>query len=247
MMRPDLTIVPHTAQMALLGKAAMLLSFDVVEEAIPEHDEWHTHEHLPERLAIPGFVRGTRWVALRQGPRYFVMYEVEQLATLASDAYLERLNNPSPWTSSMMPSYRGMFRGFCSVSGSFGVGLGHVGLLIRFKPSTGTEPSLRTWLLGDTLAKLPSKPGIGSAHLFEGALTPRMTNEQRIRGVDASVDWALFVTGYGHEELASLSQSGLADARLEEQGAAGVRSAMYRLDYALTDREAGLATKSPCR
>ena len=47
-MRPDLTIVPHTAQMALLGKAAMLLSFDVVEEAIPEHDEWHTHEHLPE-------------------------------------------------------------------------------------------------------------------------------------------------------------------------------------------------------
>jgi hypothetical protein len=23
-------------------------SFDVVPEAIPEHDEWHTHEHFPE-------------------------------------------------------------------------------------------------------------------------------------------------------------------------------------------------------
>ena len=38
----------------------MLLLFDVAQDAIPEHDEWHTHEHLPERLSIPGFVRGTR-------------------------------------------------------------------------------------------------------------------------------------------------------------------------------------------
>jgi hypothetical protein len=85
--------------MPLLGSAAMLLLFDVVQDAIPEHDEWHTHEHLPERLSIPGFVRGTRWVASHGQPRYFVMYEVEQLATLTSNAYLERLNNPSPWTS----------------------------------------------------------------------------------------------------------------------------------------------------
>src|SRR5258706_1698009 len=105
------------AKMSLLGQAAMLLSFDVIEDAIPEHVEWHTHEHLPERLSIPGFVRGTRWVALQGQPRYFVMYEVEQLATLTSDAYLERLNNPSPWTSKMMPHYRGMTRGFCSVAG----------------------------------------------------------------------------------------------------------------------------------
>lgn len=85
--------------MPLLGPAAMLLSFDVVAEAIAEHDHWHTQEHLPERLSIPGFVRGTRWVALAGQPRYFVMYEVEQLATLTSAAYLERLNHPSPWTA----------------------------------------------------------------------------------------------------------------------------------------------------
>ena len=96
--------------MPLLGKAAMLLSFDVVPDAIPEHDDWHTHEHLQERLSIPGFMRGTRWVAratLNEGPRYFVLYEVTELATLTSAAYLERLNNPSPRTSKMMPHYRG--------------------------------------------------------------------------------------------------------------------------------------------
>ena len=98
-------------KMPLLGKAAMLLSFDVVDEAIPEHDDWHTHEHLEERLSIPGFVRGTRWVSLDGKPRYFVMYEVERLATLQSEAYLERLRQkPTPWTLKMRALFKSMTR-----------------------------------------------------------------------------------------------------------------------------------------
>lgn len=222
--------------MPLLGKAAMLLSFDIVEDAIAEHDEWHTHEHLPERLAIPGFVRGTRWAALDGEPGYFVMYEVAQLAILQSQAYLERLNNPSPWTSRMMPNYRDMTRGFCTVSGSFGMGLGQVGLLVRFKPEAGRDASLRAWLL-DALARLPSRRGLGSAHLFEGALTPDMTKEQRIRGADAGFDWALFVTGYSDVALTGLVQADLSRIRLEEHGGTGVSIGMYRVQYVLTDRE----------
>ena len=215
----------------------MLLLFDVVQDAIPEHDEWHTHEHLPERLSIPGFVRGTRWVALHGLPRYFVMYEVEQLATLTSNAYLERLNNPSPWTSKMMPHYRGMTRGFCSVAGSFGFGMGYASLLMRFKPATATGSSLCRWLLQELLPQLPSRPGIGSAHLLEGALKPQMTNEQRIRGADAGFDWALLVTGYSEDALASLMQADLGSAQLEKHGATGVLGAMYRMEYSILRRE----------
>jgi len=223
--------------MPLLGKAAMLLSFDVVEDAIPEHDDWHTHEHLPERLSIPGFVRGTRWVSLDGKPRYFVLYEVDQLATLQSEAYLERLNNPSPWTSKMMPNYRGMTRGLCSVSGSFGVGMSQIGLLIRFKPEAGMESSLRAWLINDILPQLPSRRGLGSAHLFEGTLTPQMTKEQRIRGPDASVDWALFVMGYDEDTLARLRHGDLSRTQIEEHGSAPASDAMYRMHYILTDQD----------
>lgn len=223
--------------MPLLGQAAMLLLFDVVQDAISEHDEWHTHEHLPERLSIPGFVRGTRWVALNGQPRYFVMYEVEQLATLTSKAYLERLNNPSPWTSKMMPNYRGMTRGFCSVAGSFGFGIGRASLLIRYCPATETGSSMRKWLLQDVLPQLPSRPGIGSVHLFEGALTPPMTNEQRIRGADAGIDCALLVTGYSTDALANLMRADLCNAQLEKHGATGVVGAMYRMEYSIIHRE----------
>jgi hypothetical protein len=223
--------------MPMPGQAAMLLSFDVAPEAIPEHDEWHTHEHLPERLAIPGFVRGSRWLALRGQPRYFVMYEVERLATLTSEAYLERLNHPSPWTSTMMVHYRNMRRGLCSVTGSFGCGIGHVGLLKRFKPAPGSDAALRTWLLGEALPPLSSRRGIGTGHLFEAALAPQMTTEQRIRGADGGIDWALFITGYDLDVLTSLGATALGRAQLEAQGAVGVLDATYRMDYMLTDRE----------
>ena len=66
-----------------------------------------------------------------------------------------------------------------------------------------------------------------------------MTNEQRIRGADAGVDWALVVSGYNQDALASLMQAELGKAQLERQGATGVLDAMYRLDYSLAYREVG--------
>jgi hypothetical protein len=227
--------------MPLLGTAAMLLSFDVDDEAIAEHDDWHTHEHLPERLSIPGFLRGSRWVALDGHPRYLVIYEVEQLATLTSGAYLERLNHPSPWTAKMMPHYRGMTRGFCSVTGSFGLGMGGACLLVRFKAAPAQAASLREWLCAQALPGLPSRPGLGSVHLLESAVTPAMTNEQRIRGADAGVDWAVVLTGYERDALAGMAASDLVRQDLPRHGATEMASAVYRLDYTLGAREPGAA------
>ena len=225
--------------MPLLGSAAMLLSFDIEAGAIEEHDRWHTHEHLPERLSIPGFLRGTRWIATEGGPHYMVLYEVESQEALVSEAYLERLNNPTPWTSKMMPHYRGMARGLCTVVGSHGVGVGHFGLLIRFDAEPDAKPELGRWLVKDVLPKLPTQPGLGSVHLLEAAAPPPMTNEQRIRGADAGVGWALLITGYSESALATLAEADLSKSRLEERGAKGVASALYRTDYTLTEGEVG--------
>jgi len=227
--------------MPLLGSAAMLLSFDIAAEAVAEHDRWHTHEHLPERLSIPGFLRGTRWVAGRPEPgtpRYMVLYEVASVATLTSEPYMQRLNNPTPWTTRVMPHYRGMRRGLCAVLGSFGFGTGHAGALVRFKsPARGAEAALHRWLLQEVLPALPARPGLGSAHLLEGAATPAMTHEQRMRGAaDAGVDSALVITGYDGAAVADFALS-LAAGPLERQGATGVTQASYRVDYSLASAE----------
>jgi hypothetical protein len=221
--------------MPLLGTAAMLLSFDVDADAIDEHDRWHTHEHLPERLAIPGFRRGTRWTAIEGEPRYMVLYEVDGLATLSSAPYLARLNAPTPWTARMMPHYRGMRRGLCTVAGSFGSGQGGVAALIRFSPGPANAGALRAWLLDEALPPVPGMSGLGSAHLLQGAVAAAMTNEQRIRGADGAIDFATIVTGYEATSVAACARS-LADA-LSVRGAEGVRVATFRSGYSLTSDE----------
>jgi len=225
--------------MPLLGKAAMLLTFDVERAAIPEHDDWHTHEHLPERLSIPGFLRATRWVAVRGAPRYVVIYEINRVETLTSARYLERLNNPTPWTSQMMTNYRAMSRGLCSVEKSCGFGIGHFALLIRFSQAPGSNLSVTEWLRDDIIPRLPARPGLGSIHLLQSAIAPAMTAEQRIRGTDGGIDWALFATGYQQDALSNLEQSELSPEELERRGASSVLSAIYQGSYSLSASEFG--------
>ena len=96
------------------AQGAILLLFDVEADVVAEHDDWHTHEHMPERLAIPGFLRGSRWTRTTPGQRYCVVYEVADLAVLDSPAYRARLDDPTPWTAKMMPRYVGMRRTLCT-------------------------------------------------------------------------------------------------------------------------------------
>ena len=214
----------------------MLLSFDIEAAAIEEHDRWHTHEHLPERLSIPGFLRGTRWIATGGGPRYMVLYEVESLQTLASPAYLERLDHPSPWTARMMPHYRGMMRGLCAVQGSFGSGLGGAAALIRFALDEERAARVHRWLLEEALPAAAQTAGLGSAHLLQATLAAAMTNEQRIRGADRGLGSAVILTGYDERAVAEHAQK-LVDASGHAAGDLGAAS--YRLSYSLARGEPG--------
>jgi hypothetical protein len=223
--------------MALSGKGAMVLFYDIVPEAVEEHDDWHTHEHFEERVSIPGFLRATRWVNLEGAPRYLALYEVEEVRVLSDAPYLERLNNPTPWTQKVMPSFRGMTRGFCSVTLSAGLGLGQALVAIRFSPAPGKEAGLRAWL-GEILPALCRKKGLTSAHLFEPAARPPMTKEQQIRGKDADMQWVLLVTGYGAQAVDRVAQEELAQVNFQAQGAASNSTrARYRFDNLLTKRE----------
>ena len=96
-------------------KAAVAMWWDVAPDVRSEWEEWHSHEHMPERLAIPGFLRGTRYIAVSGEPRYFVLYEADRLETLTGGPYVERLNNPTPWSRKMMPHHRNMVRALCMV------------------------------------------------------------------------------------------------------------------------------------
>lgn len=167
----------------MLGRAAIAMWWDIAPEMKSEWEHWHSREHMPERLGIPGFLRGTRWMALSGEPDYFVLYEAARLATITEGAYVERLNNPTPWSQKMMPHHRNMVRSLCRVRASFGCGIAHALATIRFSPSPRRKTVLFKWLT-DALPALHERRGLTGAHLLESQPMPRspQTAEQKIQG-----------------------------------------------------------------
>ena len=187
--------------------------WDVSPEMQPEWEEWHTCEHLPERLAIPGFLRGTRWIALSGEPSYFVLYEADDLAAITGGPYLERLNDPTPWSRRMMPHHLNMVRSLCLVRATYGAGLPYAMATLRFSP-------------GKDLPALPRGKGVTGAHLLESQPMPGApTTEQKIRGSDRSADWVLLVGGYDAEAVTRAAGSG---------AFSGGMLGSYRVSYSLS-------------
>jgi hypothetical protein len=231
--------------MALYGDAAMVLYYDI-EGDNADHDDWHTYEHMHERLSIPGFLRATRWVAKSGTPRYLVIYEQEEVGVGTSEAYLERLNHPTPWTASMMPRFRNMMRGFCAVTASAGYGLGNAAVSVRFVPDEGKGPGVREQLARHVFPAVASWRGMASVHLFEPALQPPMTREQAIRGKDKDMTWVVLATGYDADALAKAVDRHLEPRVLGQHGvSAPLEKGSYALHYTVTDREVARTAANP--
>lgn len=222
--------------MPLLGQAAIAMWWNMAPEHRGEFEDWHSHEHFPERMGIPGFLRGSRWADAQGGEGFFVMYELAEYGTLTSEGYLARLNNPTPWSTKMMPHHRGMVRSQCKVLQSTGGGSGRFTLTLRLSPVAGREADLREYLAGVASAFV-KRPGGVACHLLQTE-TPQIaaTREQQIRGGgDAAADWVLVAGAYSRESLEALRVSELGESALPEQGArAGSISGVYQLAYTAT-------------
>jgi hypothetical protein len=214
----------------MLGRAAVAMWYDVPQEARAEWEDWHTHEHMPERLGIPGFLRGTRWIAASGEPSYFGLYEAARLATVTAGPYLERLNNPTPWSRQMMPHHHNMVRSLCRVRASFGGGLGGALATIRFSPPRRGGRALVKRLAAEVLPGLPGRKGLSGAQLLQSqpAAAIPQTAEQRIRGGDAHADWAVLVCGYDVDAVRAAAGGLALPAAVE---------GLYRLAYALTPKD----------
>ncbi len=138
------------------GFLALWNGVDPAREA--EYDLWHTREHVPERIGIPGMIAARRYVD-GQGPmpQYFTLYELESSAVLNSPPYLRLLETPTAWSRSMRPSFRGFVRFGCIVEASLGGGIGGAAVAAPFV--------LNGERSADALHQLLALTAVTSAHL----------------------------------------------------------------------------------
>ncbi len=229
--------------MTLLGEAVLAAWHDVAEGREAEYGRWHSREHMSERLGVPGFLRARRCAMEDPGasPRYLLMYEVADLAALATPVYRERLENPTPWTREMMPALLGMNRSLCRVVASHGLGVGRTLLTVRLPPGSGHEQVLEAALRGE-LERLSAMDDIVGAHLLraDASASQASSREGQLRPKpDAVADWVVMVEGYDLSVVRGLRDGPLSDVTLEALGAvSGSVAGLYNLVH--------LATRDEC-
>ena len=211
---------------------------DVEPSGEEDFNAWYTKEHVPERVGVPGFLLGKRYLALNGSPRYFSVYDTESAGTLSSPPYLERLNDPSPWTQRVMPNFRNTIRSVCHVLGVQGVGMGGILRAYRIEPREGQQEALAKALAGEVLAALAEKPGVARVCVGEREIAKSSggTAEVTMRGEDATATFVLLVEGDEAGPVEAACREVLAEARLQKLNAKPpVRGGTYRLIYALAD------------
>ena len=89
------------------GTGLLMVWADILADKEAEFNQWYNEEHLKERLAVPGFLSGARYEAVKGGPKHLAVYELESPAVLESPAYKKVQANPTPWTKRCSPEVIG--------------------------------------------------------------------------------------------------------------------------------------------
>jgi hypothetical protein len=215
----------------LAGEAVVAIWNSIAPDIRESFHDWHTNEHMPERVGIPGFLRGRRYRTHDEAtdPEFFTLYEADAMPVLQGTDYANRLNNPTPGTRTHTGQFVNTFRALARVLVSHGPGSGGAILTIRFDCEAQHMLAIRALVRAASEARR-----ITGAHLCQADADASavLTTETRGR-TDMRKPPACFVLIEATDEAALADI--LQDRALSGAGASGpfVRG-LYRLEYQRT-------------
>ena len=221
--------------MALAGTGLVAIWNDIKPELREDFFEWHPREHMVERLGIPGFLRGRRYIAADGGVEFLTLYELTSTDVLLSDVYKTRLTNPTPWSTKTLPGFCNNERGACQIEFSDSYAMGGAMLTLRFEAEAGQEDALVAALKNDVLPGIINTPRVTGVHLVKNdvALTGGNAGNQRGRVITLP-HLIVMVEGSGVEGVKAAGDLLLPNTRLVELGAkAKITRELYQLEYSI--------------
>jgi hypothetical protein len=78
-----------------------------------EFHAWYDQDHIPARMALPGFAQATRYRAVEGEPQHLAVYELDDLGALETPEYEELKARPSPLSEEMLGSVSDFTRYVC--------------------------------------------------------------------------------------------------------------------------------------
>ena len=224
--------------MSLLGGAVVAIWNDITAEGRSNFIEWHNREHIPERVAIPGFYRGRRYVADYGTPEYFTLYEARDAKVLVGEPYLQRLNHPTAWTKDATAHFRNTVRGVCALAYSKGTGVGAFMLTLRFDADPARAQALRSFLINEALPPLGELAGISGVHLCiaDAAASGLETAERKGRDVGVP-NWIVMIEGSWKQPVDDAADTLLTHDLKSRGCTVDPLRGLYRLEFSRVDPE----------
>jgi hypothetical protein len=102
---------------------ALWNGLDTTRVSPTEYETWHSFEHVPERVGLPGFIDARRYRRLESpgsGPQYYTCYGLQTREALATPAYREVVAYPTPWSARMRGALTDFLRLPCDLQGAHG-------------------------------------------------------------------------------------------------------------------------------
>ena len=227
--------------MAMAGEGAVAIWHDIAPEGRDNFYAWHGGEHMPERLGIPGFLRGRRFVAVDADLEFFNLYETRAVDVVKGDDYRARLNSPTPWTLRSVQSFRSVARSLCRVAASHGGAQGGIVATLRYDVADGNAARHQAAMIGGIIPALAARPGFAAAHLLvaDEAASGEVNAEQRARGAANLVPRYVLMTEGWSDEAAFMEtvRHELAGEKLAALGAtAPFNLGFYRCQITIENR-----------
>ena len=201
-----------------------------------EFDRWHTTEHMPERVGVPGFRVARRYMNWQLKSHVcFTMYEGAHAETFRSPGYLARLNDPTPWTRRVGAAQTDFLRGAFEVQLSLGAGIGGAAGTFRLAVDDAARERA-AMALRQACAELTALHGVVGVHLgvakkdVTGVRTTEMDNRPSTTA-ENTLDTVVLVETIGFEELEAILAETAATLRVP--GASAAQAEPYRLAYLL--------------
>ena len=220
--------------MPLAGAGIIAIWNDILPESRDAFFEWHAREHMPERLSIPGFRRGRRYIAIDADIEFMTLYEATSVEVFSSDAYKARLGQPTPWSLEVLPAFRNNLRGICRAPFTTGHVDGGYAATLRLEPAEGQAKALREALVGELLPPLIERPKVTGVHFLVCDPTLSGTNTALQRGRTITPPDLVVMVEASTSGAAQETAETLSDTLLAAHGAAGAaRRGLYQLEYQL--------------
>ena len=156
-----------------MAKGILIAAMNFSDVAADEFHDWYDTEHVPERLAVPGFLNAQRWIGSGDPKLSVALYDLEAVGVLHSAPYRAvGGDNGTPWTKRVTGRVDMLMRleGEQILPGDALAPDGAAALLlIAMNVAPEAEAEFNEWYNVEHLPALAGVPGVRCARRYRGA------------------------------------------------------------------------------